>query len=236
MKIGGLQKLSLIDYPGKLSAVVFTFGCNFKCGFFHNPELVLPEKISFIDENSVLEFLLQRKKYLDCVCITGGEPLINKDIEDFLYKIKNLGLLIKIDTNGSNPELLKRLIERKLVDFTAMDIKSGKENYNIVTDEEIDVSKIEESIKIIANSGVEYELRTTVVPGIHSIDEVISIGEWVFSFLKKRAKRYVLQNFVPRENKMINKKLEKVESFDSKILENMKNAVEDYFEEVKIRS
>ena len=129
MKISGLQKLTLIDYPEKIACTVFLFGCNFRCGFCHNPELVLrdnPERV--YKEKEILDFLKQRKKYLDAVCISGGEPLINPDLSELLRKIKELGFIVKLDTNGSNPEGLKELIGKKLVDYIAMDVKADRDN------------------------------------------------------------------------------------------------------------
>jgi len=156
MQISGLQKLTLIDYPGKLACTIFLFGCNFKCGFCHNPELVFTNgQKAFYSEKDVLDFLDKRKKYLDGVCITGGEPLINPDLKDLLEKIKEKGFLIKVDTNGSNPELLKEIIEQKLIDYTAMDIKTDAESYDILVGVDVDLSKIEESIKIIAKSNID---------------------------------------------------------------------------------
>ncbi len=131
MQVAGLQKLTLIDYPSKLACTIFLSGCNFKCGFCHNPELVFTNTQKGVySENDILDFLDKRKKYLDGVCITGGEPLINPDLKDLLEKIKEKGYLIKVDTNGSNPELLKKIIEQKLADYIAMDIKTDAENYD----------------------------------------------------------------------------------------------------------
>src|SRR3989338_8960504 len=130
MKIAGIQKMTLIDYPDKIACTFFTFCCNFKCGYCHNPELVIRKGIiNNYPIEECLDFLKRKRKYLDGVCITGGEPLINHDIKDFLFKIKKMGYLIKIDTNGSNPDRLKEIIDEKLVDYVAMDIKSDKEKY-----------------------------------------------------------------------------------------------------------
>ncbi|MBA3064696.1 anaerobic ribonucleoside-triphosphate reductase activating protein, partial [Candidatus Woesearchaeota archaeon] len=148
MQIAGLQKLTLIDYPDKIACTIFLFGCNFRCGFCHNPELVLSDKPKKeYKEKKILDFLRQRKKYLDAICITGGEPLINFDLPELLKKIKGLGFLVKLDTNGSNPKRLKELISKKLVDYIAMDIKADKDNYNVLAEVKIDINQIEESIK-----------------------------------------------------------------------------------------
>ncbi len=237
MQIADLQKLSLIDYPGKVACTIFLFGCNFRCGFCHNPELVLPEKaITGYKEEEVLEFLKIRKKYLDGVCITGGEPLINSDIIEFLDKIKRLGYNIKIDTNGSNPELLKNIIEKKLVDYIALDVKADKNNYDLVIGKSVDLKKIEESVGLILDSGLDYEFRTTVVRGYHNQKNLKEIGEWLFKIRESKPRRYVIQNFIPRERKLIDEKFEKIKSFENKELEEMKNAVSKYFEEVIVRS
>jgi len=236
MQIADLQKLSLIDYPGKLSCTIFLFGCNFKCGFCHNPELVLPEKaIVGYKEEDVLNFLKSRKKYLDGVCITGGEPLINKSLPEFLDKVKRIGYKIKIDTNGSNPELLKLIIEKGLVDYIALDVKIDKENYDILCGKEVNLKDIEKSMEIILDSGLNYEFRTTVIRSYHNIEVFKKIGKWIFSTRNSKPRKFYIQNFIPREGKLIDEKFEKIQSFDDKELEEMKNAVSEYFEDVIIR-
>ena len=142
MKIKGLQKLTLIDYPGKLACTIFLFGCNFRCGFCHNPELVINDYLPEISQEKIIDFLQRKKKYLDAVCFTGGEPLITLE-EDFIRKIKSLGYLIKIDTNGSFPDKLREYISKGLVDFVAMDVKSGREKYSHVCGIEVDILKID---------------------------------------------------------------------------------------------
>ncbi len=237
MQIADLQKLSLIDYPGKVACTVFLFGCNFRCGFCHNPELVLPEKaVVGYKEEEVLEFLKTRKKYLDGVCITGGEPLINSDIAEFLDKIKRLGYNIKIDTNGSNPALLKEIIEKKLVDYIAMDIKVNKENYDVVTGVNIDLKKINESIALILDSGLDYEFRTTVIRGYHNPDILKKIGEWLLALSGRKPKKYFIQNFIPRENKLVDERFEKIKQFTDEEFKKLKNSVLNYFERVEVRS
>ena len=236
MKIAGLQKLTLIDYPGKLACTIFLSGCNFKCGFCHNPELVFTNgQKGVYSEKDILDFLDKRKKYLDGVCITGGEPLINPDLKDLLEKIKGKGFLIKVDTNGSNPELLKEIIEQKLMDYTAMDIKTDADSYDILAGVDIDLSKIEESIKIIFNSGIDYEFRTTVIRGYHDPEKIKKIGKWINSLVGK-PKKYCIQSFVPREGKLIDKKFEKVKPFEDEELEEMKKAAIPYFEKVEVRA
>ena len=235
MQIAGLQKLTLIDYPDKIACTIFLFGCNFRCGFCHNPELVLPDKPEkTYKEKEILDFLRQRKKYLDAVCITGGEPLINSNLHELLKKIKELGFLIKLDTNGSNMERLKELTDKKLIDYIAMDIKADKNNYNVLAGVKVDINRIEESMKIIMNSGLNYEFRTTVIRGYHNTEKLRKIGKWINSLGK--AKKYVIQNFIPRQGKLVDKKFEKVVSFEDNELDEMKKAVSDYFEKVEIRN
>jgi len=235
MQIAGLQKLTLIDYPDKIACTIFLFGCNFRCGFCHNPELVLPDKPKKeYKEKEILDFLKQRKKYLDAVCITGGEPLINPDLNGLLRKIKESGFLIKLDTNGSSPQKLKELIDKKLVDYIALDVKADKDNYNALAGVKVDINRSEESIQIIINSGLDYEFRTTVIRGYHNPEKLKKIGEWVNSLGK--AKKYVIQNFIPRKGKLVDKKFEKINPFEDNELEEMKKAVSDYFEKTEVRN
>lgn len=236
MQIGGLQKLSLIDYPGKLACVIFVFGCSFRCGFCHNPSLVLPDKENkIIFKEEITDFLIKRKKYLEGVCITGGEPLINKDMPEFIEEIKKLGYAVKIDTNGTNPEMLKDVIERKIVDYIAMDIKIDKENYDILTATEVDIEKIEESIKIIINSGLNYEFRTTCIPGYHTKEIMEKIGQWIISLTGKKPNKYFIQRFVPKENGLIEEKFSKITATTDNELNQIKEVAEKYFEHVEIR-
>jgi len=190
MEIGGLQKITLIDYPGCIAATVFTIGCNFKCPFCYATELVLPEKIKNqprILEKDFFEFLASKRKLIDGICICGGEPTIHKDLPQFCQKIKKLGFLVKLDTNGSNPDLVKKLIDEKLIDYIAMDIKSPKEKYEIYTNKKIDLSVIEKSIYLLKENRIEYEFRTTVAPGLKK-EDILNIVQWIGP-----AKKYFLQ-------------------------------------------
>jgi len=192
--IKGLEKASLIDYPGKVSAVVFLAGCNFRCPFCQNRDLVLtPEKIPSIPEKEILGFLEERKKWLDGVVVTGGEPTIWKDLPEFLRKIKELGYPVKLDTNGVNPKMLRELVERKLVDYIAMDIKGPLEKYEKFSGAEADKQKIRESIKLIINSGIGHEFRSTVLPAIHTKEDVEEMARMV-----KGGKKFYLQQFRPK--------------------------------------
>ncbi len=190
MNVQGYQKLTLLDFPGKMACTVFTGGCNFRCPFCHNASLVNDPLCFTSCADEVLEYLHKRKGILDGVCITGGEPLLQPDLEDYIIKIKDLGYLVKLDTNGYMPDHLLKLLESGLVDYVAMDIKASKENYSSATGINIDVEKVEKSINILKSSGIPFEFRTTVVKGIHSVDEFEKIAEWI-----KGTKKYFLQKF-----------------------------------------
>ncbi|MDD3679381.1 MAG: anaerobic ribonucleoside-triphosphate reductase activating protein [Candidatus Shapirobacteria bacterium] len=171
MLIGGLQKTSLIDYPGKVACTVFTIGCNFFCPFCHNKDLVSwanfkNSSLAVVKEKDFFDFLSKRGGILDGVCITGGEPTIQPGLMQFCQKIKKLGFLVKLDTNGGRPRVVKELIKKRLVDFIAMDIKVDKKNYSLLT--KISYEKIAQSLVLIITSGLEYQLRTTLVPTIHN--------------------------------------------------------------------
>jgi pyruvate formate lyase activating enzyme len=191
MRIGGFQKTSLIDYPGEVASIIFTQGCNFRCPYCHNPELVLPDQFQqIIDENTVLSMLNQRKDKIPAVVITGGEPTLQPDLLSFVAKIKSLGLKIKLDTNGSNPLLLKQIIKNKLVDYIAMDIKSPIEKYFSIVGSARFNKKIKESIRILISSQIKYEFRTTVVKNLLGIEDFREISEEIHG-----ADLYILQNF-----------------------------------------
>ncbi|MBP3329527.1 MAG: anaerobic ribonucleoside-triphosphate reductase activating protein [Clostridia bacterium] len=193
MKLIGLQKMTVLDFPGRVACIVFTFGCNFRCPFCHNASLVMGEGESDITEEEFFAYLKKRQGILDGVVVTGGEPLLQKDIEDFLRKIKSLGYEIKLDTNGTFPEKLKNIVNEGLVDYVAMDIKNAPEYYAITSGkEDIDLTKIKESVDFLINEAqVEYEFRTTVVAQFHSESVMDEIGEMI-----KGAKNYYLQGFV----------------------------------------
>ena len=191
MIIKGLQKTTLLDFPGKVACTVFTAGCNFRCPFCHNASLVIsPDMSDTISEDDIFAFLKKRCGILDGVCITGGEPLLQRDIEDFIKKIRELGLAVKLDTNGAYPERLRSIINKGLVDYVAMDIKNSKEKYALTAGASVDIEKISESVRILMTSDVEYEFRTTVVRELHSPEDVKSIGKWIAG-----ADRYFLQSF-----------------------------------------
>ncbi|HOZ36970.1 MAG TPA: anaerobic ribonucleoside-triphosphate reductase activating protein [bacterium] len=196
MLIGGLQKTSLLDYPDKISAVIFTVGCNFRCGFCYNSDLVTHAKqAKIIPEEEVLAFLSVRKKKLDAVVITGGEPTLQADLLKFIQKIKALGYLVKLDTNGTNPDRLTQLIKRRLIDYLAMDVKASLPNYTKVVNVKVSPADIKKSIKTIMDSGLPYEFRSTLLPALHSREEVLAMSELISG-----ASRYFLQKFFPTDS------------------------------------
>jgi len=232
MKIGGIQKFTLVDYPRKLGCTIFTAGCNFLCPFCHNSELVVPEKIKqlkLIPEEEVFSFLKERKKYLEGVCITGGEPTIHEDLPDFIKKIKEIGYLVKLDTNGSNPAMLQELIMARLINYVAMDLKAPKERYPEVVGREIDVSLIEESVKLLLNSNIDYEFRTTLVPNLLSKEDILKIAQWI-----KGAKKYYLQQFSGR--KTIDPEFEKLKPYPDEYLLEIQKAISPLFETCQVRN
>jgi len=196
MKIAGFKKQSLIDFPGNISSVIFTQGCNFRCDFCHNPELVLPEKFTdVIDETVIFDYLKKHSKLLTAVCITGGEPTMHNDLPDFIKQIKDLNLKVKLDTNGTNPQMLETLFSNNLIDAVAMDIKHllSIEHYNAATGNTVTDTVFKNIlllIKLIENAGVEYEFRTTVIKGLHTIEQLQE--------LKQRfGKYYKINNYNP---------------------------------------
>ncbi len=204
MKISGFKKQTLIDYPGHISAVVFTQGCNFRCPFCHNPELVLPEKFGkTYSENHIFEYLNKYQHLLDAVSITGGEPTLHKDLPDFIRRIKNLNLKVKLDTNGTNPEMLEYLINKRLLDFIAMDIKHlpDFEFYNNAVGQILNnklFNNVLKSIEIIKHSDIKHEFRTTVAKGLHTIEQIHELK-------KHFVQNYKIQNMNPKI--MLNPKL-----------------------------
>ncbi len=224
----GLQKLTLLDYPGMMAATVFTGGCNFRCPFCHNRSLVfLNENNGEISSDDILSYLTTRSKILDGVCISGGEPLLHKGIGNFIRQVKDLGLKVKLDTNGSNFEAMKKLIEERLIDYVAMDIKNHPKKYSeTIGLETFDLKSIEKSKNYLLEDHVDYEFRTTVVKEFHTVSDFEKIGRWI-----ERAKNYYLQNFEDHGS-CIQQGLSEV---DLETLEKMKQAVSAYVKHVEIR-
>jgi len=196
IKIGGLQKVSLIDYPAKISAVVFTQGCNFRCSYCHNPELVDTKLFQpCLPEKTILDFLSTRSGKLEAVTITGGEPTLQDDLMDFIREIRALGFFVKLDTNGSNPEMLIDLIREKLLDFIAVDIKAPFEKYSSVVHASVNIDSIQKSIHRVIKSKIPHEFRTTVVSSQLAPEDLFTIAGEI-----KGAKRYVLQKYQPAKS------------------------------------
>ena len=192
MDIAGLQKLTLLDFPGKLACTVFLPGCNLRCPFCHNASLVLPGRSTpLMTQEELMEFLKGRKGKLDGVCITGGEPTLHRDLPQLVRQIKELGLACKLDTNGTRPEVLKQLLDAKLLDYAAMDIKNSPAKY-AATCGDVDVlEKVKESVRLLEESGMDHEFRTTVLHPRHTPQDMTEIGQWLAG-----TKKYFIQQFV----------------------------------------
>lgn len=228
MKISGFQKLTLLDFPGSVAATIFTPGCNFRCPFCHNAGLVLRcDEGEKYEEEEILSYLKKRCGVLDGVCITGGEPLLQKDIDAFMAKVREMGYKIKLDTNGSNPEKLRALCEAGLVDYVAMDIKNSKEKYGAAVGlSDFGTSAVEESVAFLLSGRVDYEFRTTVVSELHTERDIEDIAAWI-----KGAKRYFLQNFVDSGH-LIGESLSAV---SAEKLETMRKIASEYIDVVGVR-
>lgn len=231
MHITGIQKLTLLDYPGACACTLFTGGCNFRCPFCHNALLVEPKRVQAEGElpmDEVMSFLKKRRGVLDGVAITGGEPLLHSDMPDFLKEIKALGYKIKLDTNGSNPSLLKQILDEHLVDRVAMDIKNSPELYGItIGRDDIDIGAIEQSKNMLLNGDTEYEFRTTVVKGIHTKESLAQAAKWIAG-----AKEYYLQQFKDSGDLL---KGEGLSAFDGPEMHELCEAVKKYVPAAEVR-
>ena len=231
LPIKGFQKTSLIDYPPYTSSVIFLGGCNFRCGFCHNPDLVLAaDSIKNIEVEAVLGHLKKKKNWIEGVCVTGGEPTIYPDLVKFLSELKKHGFFVKLDTNGTNPDMLKHLIDNKLVDYIAMDIKAPLDKYEEVIRMNIDEKALQKSIDIIKNSGIDYEFRTTVIPGLINKEDIQKIGEWL-----EGSKRFCIQQFRNTKD-LIDKELKKKDPYAQKELEEFSEIARPYFEDIEIKN
>ena len=228
MKFFGLEKLSLVDYDSNIAATVFTGGCNFRCPFCHNGPLVLDVKNqSVISEDEILSYLKKRKGVLNALCITGGEPTMHKELPEFIKKVKDLGYKVKLDSNGTNPEMLSQLAEKSLIDYVAMDIKSDKKGYPVITDvPALDLSPIEESIAFLKSGKVDYEFRTTLIKEYHSKEVIENIAKWISG-----AEKYFFQCFKETEN-CISLGLNKV---DEKIAKSFLEIVKPFVKRADLR-
>ncbi len=237
MKIAGIQKLSMVDYPGKMACTIFFSGCNFRCPYCHNSSLVIPEQDqSYVDEEEVLKFLKKRQGLLEGVCISGGEPLLQgKALIPFLNKIKELGYSVKLDTNGTSPDLLKQLCEEKLVDYVAMDIKNSRKNYGKAvgieeTRRDILLEKVQESARYLMEAPVEYEFRTTLVKGIHEPQDIADMVEWI-----GKASVWYLQNYKD-SGAILSPNSCKMEPFSENEMELFAKTAKDYNLNVVVRN
>lgn len=228
MIIKGFQKLTLLDFPGRTACTVFTAGCNFRCGFCHNALLVTETDDTFVPENEFFDFLKTRVGILDGVAITGGEPLLQTGIKEFMRKIRALGFMIKLDHNGTKPELLKEIIDERLVDYVAVDIKNSPGKYAMTVGlNELDITPIKKTVDILVNGSVDYEFRTTVNDELFTIEDFKKIGEFI-----KGAKRFFIQQFKDSGN-LIEKDF--FSPCPKETLELFKSTVAPYVESVEIR-
>ena len=228
VKLGGLQKTSLLDYEGKISAIIFLQGCNFRCGYCHNPELSSIQGTSPVNEEMFFEFLKNRQGKLDGVVVTGGEPCLQSGLKDFIKKIKNLGFLVKLDSNGSFPAVIENLLNEKLIDYIAMDIKAPLDKYNKIIECMCDINKIQTSIDIIKNCDIDYEFRTTVLKSQLDFNDFEKIGNLI-----KNAKKYYLQKFVP--SKILNMSLLNAENYSDEEFEKIREILNKNIKHVYIR-
>lgn len=229
MQVKGWVRTSLIDYPGKIATVLFTGGCNFRCPYCQNSNLVLhPDSLPEIDLAVVVQLLTCRRGLIDGVVITGGEPTLQNGIEELLRKIKALGLATKLDTNGYRPEVLRGLWEQKLLDYVAMDIKASPAKYHLAAGLPVDIGRIEESVRLILASGMKHEFRTTVVPGIVAPEDIKGIVKLIAG-----AEKYVLQQFRPQQT--LDPRLGEVAPYPAEVLLEMARAAENRVREVEIR-
>ncbi len=242
LHIKGVQKSSLIDYPGKISAIVFLSRCNFRCPYCHNPELIFNEQdFPDISEEEFFVFLKKQKKWIDGVCITGGEPALHPGLIDFMKKIKETGLLVKLDTNGTIPQVIEEAVKEKCVDFIAMDIKNSLDRYDETTNSKLNktiIDNIKSSVDLIMKYGdesmkdkkIDYEFRTTVLPKFHSKEEFEKISNWL-----KGAKKYTIQQFHVRDD-LIDNSLKDEKTFLTNELEEFKKILEKNIKNVEIRN
>ena len=229
MKIAGLQKMSTVDYPGYICATVFTQGCNFRCGFCHNRDLMTTDKDFGFSEQEMFEYFNRRKNMIEAVCITGGEPTLWPDLPDFAREVKKTGLKFKLDTNGSNPQMIGLLLQDGLLDYIAMDVKTSLSKYHLFKVPENTEEVLVQSIQKIISSRIPYEFRTTCVPEIVDEEDICSIAEAI-----KGAEKYCLQQFRPHEN-VLDEKFSKLKPYNKNVLNKFKSISEDFVENVIIR-
>ncbi|MBI4250320.1 anaerobic ribonucleoside-triphosphate reductase activating protein [Candidatus Uhrbacteria bacterium] len=231
MLISGIQPFTILDFPDRIACIVFTLGCNFRCGYCHNPEFVLPEKVremrtAVISEDTFFRFLSQRKNLLEGVVISGGEPTIHQDLVEFILRIKKEGFLVKLDTNGSNPEVVQNLLDQNLLDYIAMDVKTSKEQYQSLVGR--GVPAIEKTISLIRDNGVPYEFRCTLLRELHPPSVLASMAQMMHG-----ARRVYLQQF--RSQTTLDPLFESYHAFTQAEMEGVKEIFAPYCEEVFVR-
>lgn len=231
MIIKGFQPLTTLDYPQQLAALVFTAGCNMRCTYCYNKSLVenapdLPE----VPPQDILQFLQRRKGLLDGVVISGGEPTMHADLPDFIKKIKQLGFKVKLDTNGTNPKMVQDLLNEKLIDYIAMDVKQVPAKYEAVTKLRVNMDKVEQTVAIIKSSDIDYEFRTTAAPSFISKQELLEIGKWL-----QGSKKYCLQQFKAVDS-MNDMRLITAKTYEKEELDAIKEELAPYFREIEVRT
>ena len=227
----GIQKTTLIDFPGEVACTVFLPKCNFRCGYCHNKQLVLEQETGIsITEKQLFDFLDGRKGFLDGVCITGGEPSLHKALPEFCRKLKEKGFLVKVDTNGSNSTMLKQMVDEKIVDYIAMDIKAPLEKYDVVAGVKVNKEAIKKSVELIRKSGLDYEFRTTVLPKLVSEEDLLAIGKWL-----NGSKLYALQQFYA-VGELLDESLKSQKPYPKQKLLAFKKMLEPYFSKVEVRN
>ena len=232
--ISGLQKMTLLDFPGKVACTVFLHGCNYRCPFCHNSELLEGRGEELMTTDAFFAFLESRKGLLEGVCVSGGEPTLYKELPALLKKIKALGFAVKLDTNGSRPEILKALVTEGLVDYVAVDAKNGPESYaQTVGTERLDMAALEESLRFLIEDHVDYELRTTLVEPLHTEESIRAMGKWLASLVPgKCPKKLFLQSFVDRDTVVFSG----LSAPDEAVVERYAGILADYVESVTIRN
>ncbi|MFH1783821.1 MAG: anaerobic ribonucleoside-triphosphate reductase activating protein [bacterium] len=231
IEIKGFLETSMINWEGMIVSVLYTSHCNFRCPYCQNPSLVLePEQLETVPVAKIASFLIKKKGWVEGICLTGGEPCMFADLPDFLKKIRATGAKIKLDTNGAFPEMLEKLIDEKLVDYIAMDVKAplDEEKYSKAAGGKVDIARIKKSIDIIRNSGLEYEFRTTVVPTIVDEDDIMEIAKYL-----KGSKKYALQNFSTKE--VLEASFKKIKPYKREVLEDIVKKISPFFEKCMVR-
>lgn len=226
MVICGYEKFSMVDYEGKIACTVFTGGCNFRCPFCHNAQLVVGNDRQVVDEKEVFDYLAKRKGLVDAVVVSGGEPTLQSDLEDFVRKVKGMGYFVKLDTNGTNPDVIASLVSQGLVDYIAMDVKNSVKKYPLTVDKQMDMSVIEKSISTIKNSGVAYEFRTTLIREFHTEDDISKITDMI-----EGAEHYYMQKYNDNDGCISHG----YSAFDKSEVEHFKTLFEGKVEHVGIR-